>query len=52
VVPAAQIPVLAKAAGARIIEINPEPSEFTGQISDIYLPGPATTMMEGLVEAM
>ena len=35
--PAAQIPHLAKRSGAKIIEINPEPSSFTNSIVDIYV---------------
>ena len=37
VMPAAQIPHLAKRSGARIMEINPEPSNFTNSIVDIYI---------------
>ncbi len=38
VYPAAMVPRWASEAGAKIIEINPEASEFTGSISDIHLP--------------
>jgi len=41
VVPANMLPGLAKSAGAKIIEINPQPSEFTGAITDIFLCGKA-----------
>lgn len=41
VVPANMLPGLAKSAGARIIEINPQPSEYTGAITDIFLRGKA-----------
>ena len=37
VMPAAQIPHLAKRSGAKIIEINPETSSFTNSIVDIYV---------------
>ena len=37
VMPAAQIPHIAKRAGATIMEINPEPSNFTNSIVDIYV---------------
>lgn len=37
VMPAAQIPHIAKRAGATIMEINPEPSNFTNSIVDIYI---------------
>lgn len=48
IMPACHIPILAKENGARIIEINPEPSTFTSSITDIYLPGKATEMMNQL----
>jgi NAD-dependent deacetylase len=38
VYPAALVPRRASEAGAKIIEINPEPSEFTGSITDIHIP--------------
>jgi NAD-dependent deacetylase len=38
VYPAALVPRWASEAGAKIVEINPEPSEFTGSVSDIHLP--------------
>jgi len=38
VYPAALVPRRASDAGAKIIEINPEPSEFTGSITDIHIP--------------
>jgi NAD-dependent deacetylase len=41
VVPASYIPRTAKEYGATIIEINPEESHFTHQITDIYLKGRA-----------
>ncbi|WP_295160265.1 NAD-dependent deacylase [uncultured Brachyspira sp.] len=37
VMPAAQIPHIAKKSGAKIMEINPEPSSFTNNIVDIYV---------------
>ena len=48
VMPANQIPVLAKNNGALIIEINPKPSLYTGGITDILLQGNATEMMQKL----
>jgi NAD-dependent deacetylase len=48
VMPANQFPPMAKQNGARIIEINPEPSAYTNTITDIYLPGKATTIMARL----
>jgi NAD-dependent deacetylase len=41
VMPASMLPFAAKENGAKIIEINPEPSNFTRQITDIYLKGKA-----------
>jgi len=38
VYPAALVPRWASEAGAKIIEINPEASEFTGSVSDIHVP--------------
>ncbi len=42
VFPASQVPVLAKENNAKIIEINPEESMFTHQITDVFLQGKAT----------
>ncbi len=49
VYPAAMIPRWAAEAGAAIIEINPEASEFTHAVSDLYLPLKATEAF-GLIE--
>lgn len=46
VVPACQIPLFAKTNGAKIIEVNKERSNFTGRITDIFLQGKATEIME------
>ena len=48
VMPAAQMPYLAKQNGALIIEVNPEKSNFTRSITDIHLPGRAAETMEQL----
>ncbi|MDP4281664.1 MAG: NAD-dependent deacylase [Bacteroidota bacterium] len=48
VMPANQIPFLAKNNGAQIIEINPKESHFTNTITDIYLEGKAGETMEQL----
>ncbi|MBD3226215.1 MAG: RNA polymerase subunit sigma [Caldithrix sp.] len=48
VMPAASIPPLAKQAGAFIIEINIEPSNYTHRITDVFLQGRATVMMHAL----
>jgi NAD-dependent deacetylase len=49
VLPACQIPVQAKQNGAKIIEINLEPSSFTSTITDIFLQGKATQLVNRLV---
>jgi NAD-dependent deacetylase len=48
VMPAGQIPLIAKDKGATIIEINIEESNFTRNASDIFLPGKATEIMDML----
>lgn len=50
VMPAAQMPYLAKQGGATIVEINPGKSNFTNSITDIYLSGKAAETMEKLFE--
>ncbi|MCX6251248.1 MAG: NAD-dependent deacylase [Bacteroidetes bacterium] len=52
VVPANQIPFLAKSNGAKIIEINPAESNYTGQITDIFLKGKAGEVMEKLSKVL
>ncbi len=47
--PAAAMPALAKGAGARIIEVNPQPTPLTPAISDIFLQGPAAVVMRNLM---
>ncbi len=49
IMPASQIPLIAKQNGATIIEINPEPSNFTNTITDIYLEATATEAMNELL---
>jgi NAD-dependent deacetylase len=49
--PACQIPPLAKARGAKLIEINPRESLFT-PIADVFLQGKATEMVGSLVKEM
>lgn len=54
VYPAAAVPVLAKRCGATIIEVNPEPSDYTARLTDLFLPlkaGAALTRLEALVGA-
>ena len=38
--------------GAKIIEINPEPTTFTSVITDIFLQGKATEVMEALTQEL
>jgi len=52
VMPANMIPPMAKANGAKIIEINPEESNYTRKITDVFLKGKATTMMQALYDAL
>ena len=49
VMPANQFPVLAKNNGAKIIEINPKESHYTRQITDVFLQGKASEMMELII---
>ncbi|GAB1432121.1 NAD-dependent protein deacetylase [Spirochaetota bacterium] len=48
VYPAAAIPGTVKARGGKVIEINPEPSEFSGRISDVFIPLGASKAMEAM----
>ncbi len=41
VYPAAMVPRWAAEAGAKIIEINPDASEFTGSVTTLHIPLPA-----------
>ena len=42
IMPASQLPILAKQNGAKIIEINIEPSNYTNKITDVFLNDKAT----------
>jgi NAD-dependent deacetylase len=48
IMPASQIPLMAKSNGAKIIEINVAPSNYTHSITDIFLQGKATEVMKAL----
>jgi NAD-dependent deacetylase len=48
--PAAQLPLEAKRNNNTIIEINVKPSHFTHEVTDIFLEGKASIVMEQLVE--
>ena len=50
VYPAAQIPLIAKRAGAFIIEINPERTPLSGAVSDLFLMGKAGETLKHLVD--
>ena len=47
--PAAMIPLLAKDAGARVIEINPEPTPLTGRVSDYLIQGGAGAVFNDIL---
>jgi NAD-dependent deacetylase len=50
VYPAAGIPTSAKQSGAKIIEINMEPTPLTGYVSDYLIQGPAGQILPMIVE--
>ncbi len=50
--PAAMMPVIAKNAGAKIVEINPERTPLTNEISDYLIMGQAGEVMNRILEAM
>ena len=50
--PANMIPGVAKQHGAKIIEINREPSTYTDQITDIYLQGRSGDLLPRIDEMM
>jgi len=50
VYPAAQIPIAAKSNGAKVVEINTEPTALTGAVSDYILQGSAGTVLSKIVE--
>jgi NAD-dependent deacetylase len=50
--PAAMIPVIAKDNGAKIVEINPERTPLTDQISDYLIMGEAGEVMNQIVAAL
>lgn len=52
VAPANMIPRLARENGAKIIEINTEPSEYTDFVTHLFLQGPATRVLERLMETI
>jgi len=50
--PAALMPVIAKQAGAKIIEINPERTPLTGSISDYLIQGKAGEILTAVLKAL
>ena len=52
VAPANMIPRLAREKGAKIIEINTEPSEYTDFVTHVFLQGKATAVLEQLIETI
>lgn len=52
VMPANQIPPLAKQNGSVIIEINPEKSLYTDRITDVFLQGKAGDVMEKVTQEL
>ncbi|MCD6400416.1 MAG: NAD-dependent deacylase [Anaerolineales bacterium] len=48
IMPASLLPIEAKRNGAVIIEVNIRPSNYTNQITDIFLPGKATKVLSAL----
>jgi len=52
IMPASQIPLMAKSNGAKIIEVNIEPSHYTYNITDVFLQGKATEVMKALAREL
>jgi len=52
VMPAAQIPVMAKRAGATLIEINTIPSQFTRRLTDCFIRMPAGQALQAIDKEM
>jgi len=48
IMPASLLPQEASAKGAKIIEVNIKPSNYTNNITDIFLEGKATKVMQKL----
>ncbi len=52
VMPACSLPLTSKQFGAKIIEINPQPSSFTDSITDYYFPQKATEFFAELAKEL
>jgi NAD-dependent deacetylase len=50
--PAALMPVYAKETGAKIVEINPERTPLTSEISDYLIKGPAGDVMNQILSEL
>lgn len=50
VYPAAGIPTTAKQNGAKVVEINMEPTPLTGRVSDYLIQGAAGQILPKIVE--
>ncbi len=50
--PANTIPVMSKERGAKLIEVNTEPTHLTGSMTDVFLQGKAGHVVPALVEAV
>ena len=50
--PAAFMPVISKQSGAKVIEINPEKTPLTDEISDYFIMGEAGTVMKQIIEEL
>jgi NAD-dependent deacetylase len=50
--PAANMPLIAKHAGAKVIEINPEPTPLTNRVCDLTLRGEGGTVMQRLLKEL
>jgi NAD-dependent deacetylase len=50
--PAASMPIIARQSGAVVIEINPEPTPLTGEISNYLIRGKAGDVMNRIVSAL
>lgn len=52
IMPACQIPMIAKQSGTKIIEINPEVSKFTSTITDVFLKEKASVVMNQIIKSL
>jgi NAD-dependent deacetylase len=50
--PFASLPAIAKRHGARIIEINPEETPLTKNVSDYLIPGKAVKVLDGIAKLL